>query len=80
MSQLGNFSYKMCMLATPNGINYLMSICTLQFELFQVKLPLQYKGLKTRQQTNSFHTKSCTKLTRGLIKILKHFDRCLFNN
>ena len=41
-SQLGNFSYKLRMLSTPNGVNYLVSICILQFELFQVKLPLQY--------------------------------------
>ena len=42
-SQLGNFSYKLCMLPTPNGFNYLMStcICILQFDLFQVKLLLQ---------------------------------------
>ena len=41
-SQLGNFSYKLCMLSTPNGLNYLVSICILQFDLFQVNLPLQY--------------------------------------
>ena len=41
-SQLGNFSYKLRMLPTPNGLNYLMSICILQFDLFQVKLLLQY--------------------------------------
>ena len=42
MSQLGNFSYKICMMTTPNGLNYLKSICILQFHLFYVKLPLQY--------------------------------------
>ena len=41
-SQLGNFSYEFCMLSTPNGLNYLMSISILQFDLFQVKLLLQY--------------------------------------
>ena len=41
-SQLGDFSYKLCMLSTPNGLNYLMSICILQFDLFQVNLRLQY--------------------------------------
>ena len=41
-SQLGNYSYKLRMLTTPDGLNYLVSICILQFELFQVKLPLQY--------------------------------------
>ena len=45
-SQLGNFSYNICMLSTPNGLNYLMSICILQFDLFQVKLPLQYVVMK----------------------------------
>ena len=40
MSQFGN--YKICILSTPNGLNYLMSICILQFELFRVKLRLQY--------------------------------------
>ena len=30
------------MLSTPNGLNYLMSICILQNDLFRVKLPLQY--------------------------------------
>ena len=42
-SQLGNFSYKLYMLSTPNGLNYLMSICILQFELFQVNLQWRYK-------------------------------------
>ena len=36
------FSYKLRRLLTPNGLNYLESICILQFELFQVKLPLLY--------------------------------------
>ena len=42
-----NFSYKLRMLTTPNGLNYLVSICILQFELFQVKLPLQYNIIKS---------------------------------
>ena len=34
-SQLCHFSYKLRMLSTPNGLNYLMSICILQFNLIK---------------------------------------------
>ena len=52
-SQLGNLSHKLRMLSTPNGLNYLVNICILQFDLFQVNLRLQYQ---LTQNINAHHT------------------------